>query len=66
MPSRSGIDEREAGAIIAEIEPFEPMMEKELTLDLEPGSYVLLCNIIETENGQTEGHYRMGMRTRLK
>lgn len=41
-------------------------MEKELTLDLEPGSYVLLCNIIETENGQTEGHYRMGMRTRLK
>ncbi|MDC4207083.1 MAG: hypothetical protein MPW14_25480 (plasmid) [Candidatus Manganitrophus sp.] len=57
------VDETSAGRVMGEIEPFEPTTQKNLTLDLEPGSYVLLCNIVETENGESEGHYRMGMRT---
>ncbi|WDT69536.1 MAG: hypothetical protein MPW17_12160 [Candidatus Manganitrophus sp.] len=60
------VDEATAGRILGEIEPFAPATEKELTLDLEPGSYVLLCNIVETENGQKEGHYTMGMRIAFK
>lgn len=67
LPLRNDkVDETAAGRVIGEIEPFEPTTEKELILALEPGSYVLLCNIVETENGQREGHYRMGMRTALK
>lgn len=67
LPLRNDkVDETAAGRVIGEIEPFEPTTEKELILNLEPGSYVLLCNIVETENSQREGHYRMGMRTALK
>jgi uncharacterized cupredoxin-like copper-binding protein len=49
---------------VAEGEDFEPVDEiediergddPELTVDLEAGSYVLICNI--------PGHYRLGMRT---
>jgi hypothetical protein len=32
-------------------------------LDLEPGSYVLICNIAEGEEGELESHYEEGMRT---
>lgn len=48
--------------VVDEIEPF-PVNEKEtLTVDLEPGSYVLICNIVEQDNGETESHYQLGMR----
>ena len=32
-----------------------------LQLSLEPGAYVLLCNRVVKENGDTESHYAMGM-----
>lgn len=35
--------------------------EKELTLDLEPGTYVLLCNLVEEETGEVESHLAEGM-----
>ncbi len=31
------------------------------TFDLEPGSYVLLCNIVEVKDPGTEVHYQLGM-----
>ena len=31
------------------------------TYDLAPGKYVLLCNLVEMEDGETEVHYQMGM-----
>jgi hypothetical protein len=37
--------------------------EEEMTFDLEPGKYVLLCNVVEEEDGVTESHYKNRMRT---
>ncbi len=34
---------------------------KPLTVDFQPGHYVLICNIIQTTNGQTVSHYQRGM-----
>jgi hypothetical protein len=34
---------------------------EDLTLDLEPGSYLLLCNIVEEEDGESESHFAEGM-----
>jgi len=49
--------------LIDEIEPFAVGDTEEITVDLEPGSYVLICNIVEEEDGETEAHYQLGMRT---
>jgi len=37
--------------------------QKSLTANLQPGHYVLFCNIVQTTNGQTVGHYAKGMAT---
>lgn len=34
-----------------------------MTLTLEPGSYVLICNLVEMKDGEVETHHAMGMRT---
>jgi uncharacterized cupredoxin-like copper-binding protein len=58
------VDEEGAGIeIVDEIEPFAPGKTKRLTVDLAPGSYVLLCNVVLKEDGGTESHYQEGMRT---
>jgi uncharacterized cupredoxin-like copper-binding protein len=37
---------------------------KEASFDLQPGKYVLICNIVQTEpDGTLEAHYKVGMRT---
>ena len=37
---------------------------KEVSFDLAPGKYVLICNIVQTEpDGSIEAHYKVGMRT---
>jgi uncharacterized cupredoxin-like copper-binding protein len=53
-----GIDE-----VIGEIEDIATGSTETLTVDLEAGSYVLLCNIVEEEGGDTLVHYQLGMRT---
>jgi len=54
------VKEEAVGKVIGEIEEFPPNAEKEITLDLSAGRYVLFCNVVES--GQTEGHYQKGMR----
>jgi len=56
------VDEAGEGAeVIDEIEDIPVGETQSLTVDLEAGSYVLICNIFdETEN---EAHYAEGMRT---
>lgn len=49
--------------IVDEIEPFAVSSSSSLTLDLEAGSYVLICNIAAEEDGALESHYENGMRT---
>lgn len=50
--------------LIGEIEPFAPGATCSGTFDLEPGTYVLLCNIVE-EGGDHEAHVAEGMSTIL-
>lgn len=50
-----------SGALIGEIEPFASGDECSGTFELDAGSYVLLCNIVEEEDGETEAHYTEGM-----
>jgi uncharacterized cupredoxin-like copper-binding protein len=55
----------EEGGDIEVIDEFEDLPSgesTELTMDLDTGHYVLLCNIVEEENGEVESHYQMGMR----
>jgi uncharacterized cupredoxin-like copper-binding protein len=49
--------------VIDEIEEFAVGGTEELTVDLDAGSYVLICNVVETTDGETEAHYELGMRT---
>jgi uncharacterized cupredoxin-like copper-binding protein len=47
--------------IIDEIEAIPPGATRNLTLDLETGKYVLICNLVEVEDGEIEAHYAEGM-----
>lgn len=52
------------GAFIGEIEEFEAGASESATFDLEPGTYVLFCNITEEESdGTVESHFQEGMHT---
>lgn len=63
--SSGGIDENKSGDLIDEIEDITSKSGKSMTVNLKPGNYVLLCNMVEMENGEKEEHYKMGMRLPL-
>jgi uncharacterized cupredoxin-like copper-binding protein len=51
------VDEEAAGiTLIDEVEDIEPGMSSELTVNLDPGNYVLVCNV-----DSEEMHYQHGM-----
>ncbi|GIV00664.1 MAG: hypothetical protein KatS3mg014_2279 [Actinomycetota bacterium] len=54
-------EEGEGIEVLDEIEEFPVGETRSLTLDLEAGSYVLICNIYDEE--EQEAHYQEGMRT---
>lgn len=48
--------------VLDEVEDIESGDTAELTLDLEAGTYVLLCNVVEEEeSGEVESHFNEGM-----
>lgn len=47
--------------VLGEVEDVQSGDTAELTLDLEPGTYVLLCNIVEQEDTEVESHFAEGM-----
>ena len=50
--------------VLGEVEDVETGDTAELTLDLEAGDHVLLCNIVEEEDGgEVESHFNEGMHT---
>jgi uncharacterized cupredoxin-like copper-binding protein len=51
--------------VLDEVEDIEAGDTAELTLDLEAGTYVLLCNIVEDEDGEVESHFAEGMHATL-
>lgn len=64
LPVVEGKVDEEQVDVIGEIEEFAPGQTESATFDLEPGNYVLICNITEVgENGEIESHYQLGMRT---
>jgi hypothetical protein len=49
---------------IGEIEEFPAGDQASAVFNLTPGNYVLICNVVETEeDGAVESHYEQGMRT---
>jgi hypothetical protein len=55
--------ELEAGALIGEIEPFDGGELCKGNFEVGEGNYVLLCNIVEEEDGDVEAHFKLGMFT---
>ena len=55
-------EEGEGIEVIGEIEEFPVGETRSGTFDLEAGDYVLVCNIVEEEDGEIEAHYALGMR----
>ena len=50
--------------LIGEVEGIAVGETKQADLQLTPGKYVLICNILQTEpDGSLEAHYKVGMRT---
>jgi hypothetical protein len=58
-------DELPDGAFIGEVEPFPAGEDCSGVFDLEAGDYILLCNIVEQEDGETESHLAEGMHTTI-
>jgi hypothetical protein len=55
-------DKLPPGAFIGEIEEFPAGQVCKGAFSLAPGSYLLVCNIVETEpNGEKESHFKEGM-----
>jgi hypothetical protein len=62
--SEGKVDEQGAGIeVIGEIEEFKVGETRSTGFDLTAGGYVLICNVVEKEEGKTEAHYQLGMRT---
>jgi len=55
------LEEGEGMEVIDEIEDIPVGETQNLTVELEVGTYALICNIFEEE--EQEAHYTMGMRT---
>ncbi len=56
-------EEGEGVEAIGEIEDVTVGSTQEVTFDLEPGKYVLICNLVEESGGTAEVHYKLGMST---
>jgi uncharacterized cupredoxin-like copper-binding protein len=50
------VDEEQI-SVVDEVEDLEPGNSEDLTVNLDPGHYVIMCNV--------EGHYKQGMHTNL-
>ena len=62
VDENGAVDEEGEGIeIVDEIEPFDVGETESLTVDLEAGSYVLICNVFDED--ENEAHYQEGMRT---
>lgn len=55
------VDALDEGDLVGEIEPIAPGEECAQVFELEAGDHVLLCNIVEIEDGEAEAHLQEGM-----
>ncbi|HEV2757373.1 MAG TPA: hypothetical protein VG318_16530 [Actinomycetota bacterium] len=68
LDGERGVDEEalRPGQLVGEIEEVPPGESCALEVDLEPGAYVLLCNIVDEGENKTRSHFIRGMRARVK
>lgn len=65
LPTRDdgSFDEDAEGAeVLGEVEEIAPGSTQSLTLDLTAGHHVILCNIVDEQDGQPFSHFAAGMR----
>ena len=65
LPTQSdGALDEEASELepVDETEPINPGQKTTLSVDLEPGRYILVCNVGEETGGQEIRHFAQGMR----
>jgi hypothetical protein len=48
---------------IGELEDLEPKAKESTSFDLDPGSYVLFCNVVEEDVDPPISHFQKGMQT---
>jgi uncharacterized cupredoxin-like copper-binding protein len=58
LPVKDGLVEEDGITVVDEAEDIAPSTTATLTIDLEAGSYVIICNL--------PGHYQQGMNVGLK
>ena len=56
-------EEAQGIVVLGEVEDIAPGKSGELTLELDRGKYVIICNISMLEDGVVEHHYPLGMYT---
>jgi uncharacterized cupredoxin-like copper-binding protein len=64
LPTKNdgSVDEEGAGVEpVDEVEDIPSGKSEKLAVTLDAGHYVVFCNILEEENGETESHYANGM-----
>ncbi len=61
LPVMEGMVPEDQVNMIGEIEPFLPGTAASGVFNLQPGNYLLICNIAEIEDGELESHYELGM-----
>lgn len=66
LPVKQGKVPESEVTVVDEIEAFAPKSQASKTVKLAAGSYVLFCNIVETEGGKLESHYELGMRAAFR
>jgi hypothetical protein len=49
--------------VLTEVEELAPDASDEVSHDLDAGDYILFCNLVHEQDGETEVHYKLGMRT---
>jgi hypothetical protein len=47
--------------VVDEVEEIAVGSMESLTVNLDPGNYALICNLVEEEDGELESHYQEGM-----
>ena len=65
IPVVDGMVPEDEVDFVAEVEEIDVGESETLEIELTVGRYLLLCNIVEEEDGGTESHYEMGMRALL-
>ena len=68
LDGENGVDEDalKPGQIVAELEGVPSGKTCALEVDLEPATYVLLCNIVDEGEDKPRSHFLRGMRARIK